>query len=156
MGNNFVTIVYNDRGVPSESYEFSMIKGQFNYACIVVTPIDQGSNRVEIKCRPELNEPLGHVKEPKTVSDRNLAILVRQMALHCSLAAQIQQTLGSKRDPYASNWLERLRQLKRIKERVLKESENSNIKGKEVGNSKSASNDFTMAVLRQKDPSEGT
>ena len=62
IGNNFVTIVYNDRGVPSESYEFSMIKGQFNYACIVVTPIDQGSNRVEIKCRPELNEPLGHVK----------------------------------------------------------------------------------------------
>ena len=62
IGNNFVTIVYNDRGVPSEPYEFSMIKGQFNYACIVVTPIDQGSNRVEIKCRPELNEPLGHVK----------------------------------------------------------------------------------------------
>ena len=59
-----------------------------------------------------------------------MAILVRQQALHCSLAAQIQQTLGSKRDPYASNWLERLRQLKRIKERVLKESENS----KENGN----------------------
>ena len=62
IGNNFVTIVYNDRGTPGEPYEFGMVKGQFNYACIVITPMDQGSNRVEIKCRPELNEPLGHVK----------------------------------------------------------------------------------------------
>lgn len=82
---------------------------------------------------------------------------MRQQALHCSLAAQIQQTLGSKRDPYASNWLERLRQLKRIKDRVIKENDNSNQKEKEKGLGKSkqpASNDFTVAVLRKKDPNE--
>ena len=82
---------------------------------------------------------------------------MRQQALHCSLAAQIQQTLGSKRDPYASNWLERLRQLKRIKERVVKENEASNYKDKEKGLAKSkrpASNDFTVAVLRKKDQNE--
>ena len=155
IGNDFVAIVYNNSRDGS-NYKLGTVKGQFIYACVVITPLDEGSNRVEIVCRPELDEPLGHVKEAKTVSDKNLAILVRQQALHCSLAAQIQQTLGSKRDPYASNWLERLRQLKRIKERVLKESENSSAKGKEVGNGKSASNDFTMAVLRQKDPSEGS
>ena len=89
------------------------------------------------------------------MSDRNLAILVRQQALHCSLAAQIQQTLGSKRDPYASNWLERLRQLKRIKERVVKENNSLQMEDKGVGNIKqAASNDFTVAVLRKKEPGE--
>ena len=66
IGNDFVTIVYNDCGPgrdgSRQSYELGMIKGQFNYACVVITPLDQGSNRVEIKCRPELEEPLGHVK----------------------------------------------------------------------------------------------
>ena len=156
IGNDFVAIVYNN-SCDGSSYKLGTVKGQFIYACVVITPLDEGSNRVEIVCRPELDEPLGHVKEAKTVSDRNLAILVRQQALHCSLAAQIQQTLGSKRDPYASNWLERLRQLKRIKERVIKENESSGSKGKEMGSSKqSASNDFTMAVLRRKEPNEGT
>ena len=153
IGNDFVAIVYNNSGDGS-NYKLGTVKGQFIYACVVITPLDEGSNRVEIVCRPELDEPLGHVKEAKTVSDRNLAILVRQQALHCSLAAQIQQTLGSKRDPYASNWLERLRQLKRIKERVLKDSENSASIGKEAGGNKSASNDFTIAVLRRTEKSD--
>jgi len=132
IGNNYVTIVYNDReggryagATQNQPYPFNMIRGQFNSAAIVITPLDQRSNRVEIKCKPELNDPLGHVKEPKTVSDRNLGILVRQMALHCNLAAQIQQSLSSaaNRDPYASNWLERLRAIKRIRNKVIKEKE---------------------------------
>ena len=41
--------------------------------------------------------------------------MVRQLALHCNLAAQIQKSLGSGREPYSSNWLERLRQIKRIR-----------------------------------------
>ena len=41
--------------------------------------------------------------------------MVRQLALHCNLAAQIKKSLGSGRDPYSSNWLERLRQIKRIR-----------------------------------------
>lgn len=154
IGNDFVAIVYNN-AADGSSYKLGTVKGQFINACVVITPLDQGSNRVEIICKPELNEPLGHVKEPKTVSDRNLAILVRQQALHCSLAAQIQQTLGSKRDPYASNWLERLRQLKRIKERVVKENNSLQMEDKGVGNIKqAASNDFTVAVLRKKEPGE--
>ena len=82
---------------------------------------------------------------------------MRQQALHCSLAAQIQQTLGSQKDPYASNWLERLRQLKRIRAKVIKENETIMTKEQErrLGKPKQpAPNDFTVAVLRRKDPTE--
>ena len=41
------------------------ISGQFIHACVVITPLDQGSNRVEIQCKPELNEPLEHIKVRK-------------------------------------------------------------------------------------------
>ena len=61
IGNDYVAIVYNEAGDGS-NYKLGTVKGQFIYACIVITPLDQGSNRVEIVCRPELNEPLGHVK----------------------------------------------------------------------------------------------
>ena len=46
--------------------------------------------------------------------------MVRQLALHCNLAAQIQKSLGSGREPYSSNWLERLRQIKRIRSDIHK------------------------------------
>ncbi len=177
IGNDFVTIVYNNS--EGGRYKMGTIKGQFIYACVVVTPLEEGSNRVFIECRPELDEPLGHVKvnkellkalqtllsfyfhstqEPKIVSDRNLAILVRQLALHCNLAAQIQQTLGSGRDPYSSNWLERLRQIKRIREKVLHEERRTQEKGSGSSGTGSGSglpgrptalNDFTRFVLRR-------
>ena len=44
------------------------------------------------------------------------------MALHCNLAAVIHvKSIYNKGDPYASNWLERLRHIKRLKGKVLKE-----------------------------------
>ena len=38
------------------------VKGQFIYACVIIVPLDHGSNKVFIECKPELDEPLGHVK----------------------------------------------------------------------------------------------
>jgi len=143
IGNDFVAIVYNDSG--GGAYRLGTLKGQFIYACVVVEPLEEGSNRVFVLCRPELDEPLGHVKEAKIVSDRNLAILVRQVALHCSLAAQIQQASAHKRDPYSSNWLERLRQIKRIREKTLAKEPASG------SGRQHAFNDFTRLVLRRKE-----
>ena len=60
IGNDFVAIVYNNSG--GGKYRLGTVKGQFIYACIVIIPLDQGSNKVFIECRPELEEPLGHVK----------------------------------------------------------------------------------------------
>ncbi len=59
IGNDFVAIVYNNSG---SRYKLGTVKGQFIAACVVVVPLDQGSNKVFIECRPELEEPLGHVK----------------------------------------------------------------------------------------------
>ncbi len=60
IGNDFVTIVYNNSG--GGHFRLGTVRGQFIYACVVIEPLDEGSNRVFIECRPELEEPLGHVK----------------------------------------------------------------------------------------------
>merc|ERR1711915_597048 len=75
-----------------------------------------------VVCKQELEPELGHMAAPKNVSDLNLSRLVRQIALHCNLAAVIHvKSIYNKGDPYASNWLERLRAIKRLKTKVLKE-----------------------------------
>ena len=60
----------------------------------------------------------------RIVYDPNLSSVVRQIALHCNLAAIIfSKSKMTKVDPYASNWLERFRHIKRFKGKVLKEQE---------------------------------
>lgn len=89
------------------------------------------------------------------MSDRNLAVLVRQVALHCNLAAQIQRSVSSGREPYASNWLERLRAIKRIREKVINEfnggraGASSTADGMMDNKNAAAANDFTAAVIRR-------
>lgn len=80
-------------------------------------------------------------------------MLVRQVALHCNLAAQIQRSVSSGREPYASNWLERLRAIKRIREKVINEANGATpgATTDSLDNSKNnaAANDFTAAVIRR-------
>ncbi|XP_048507911.1 tuberin isoform X2 [Athalia rosae] len=126
IGNNYVNIVYNESGEP---YNIQTVKGQFNYACVVIQPLDHGTNRVTVQAREELAEHIGH-SEPKIISDQNLAILARQLALHANLASMVSSSLKTKgHNPYASNWLERLRQIKRLRIRVLQESAANNPDG---------------------------
>ncbi|CAB4056450.1 TSC2 [Lepeophtheirus salmonis] len=136
IGNNYVAIVYND----SRNH--------------IITPLDQGSNRVCVDCKPELKEPLGHVMDPKIVSDKSLSILVRQWALHCNLAAQIQKSLSNKM-PYSSNWLERLRAIKRLKEKLQKENEMKEEEDREQGSGRPQLNDFTEFVIMRKKKGNG-
>lgn len=126
IGNNYVNIVYNESGEP---YNIQTVKGQFNYACVVIQPLDHGTNRVTVQAREELAEHIGH-SEPKIISDQNLAILARQLALHANLASMVSSSLKTKgHNPYASNWLERLRHIKRLRSRVLQEFAASNPDG---------------------------
>ncbi|KAJ8682291.1 hypothetical protein QAD02_018083 [Eretmocerus hayati] len=118
IGNDFVTIVYNESGEP---YNIHTVKGQFNHACVVIQPLDHGTNQLTVQAREELSKHIGH-SEPKIISDQNLAILSRQLALHANLASMVCSSLNKKeRNPYASNWLERLRHIKRLRKRVLEE-----------------------------------
>lgn len=114
IGNDFVTIVYNESG---EEYDLKTIKGQFNYACVVIEPMELESNRVFVLAREEIAQ---HVcSKPKIVSDSSAPLLARQMALHANLASLVSQSLKIKnQNPYASNWLERLRKIKNIRAKI--------------------------------------
>nr|XP_040237462.2 tuberin isoform X1 [Anopheles coluzzii] len=113
IGNDFVTIVYNESG---EEYDLKTIRGQYNYACVIVEPIELNSNRVFIRSKDDIAQ---HVtRETKIVSDHTAPLLARQMALHANLASLVAQSLKTKNSsPYASNWLERLRKIKNIRSR---------------------------------------
>lgn len=117
IGNNYVTIVYNESGQP---YNINTIKGQFNHTVVEVVPEDHSTNSVGVVCRPDLEEFVGGGGEPRVVSDANLPILVRQLALHADLASMIWDSLNRPPyNPYASNWLERLRKIRKIRQTVL-------------------------------------
>ncbi|XP_042230186.1 tuberin-like isoform X2 [Homarus americanus] len=121
IGNNYVTIVYNESGYP---YNINTIKGQFNHTVVEVVPEDHSTNSVGLLCRPELMEFVGGGSDPRLVSDTNLPILVRQLALHADLASTIWESLNRPPgNPYASNWLERMRKIRKIRQMVLSENE---------------------------------
>ncbi|XP_078690983.1 tuberin-like isoform X3 [Branchiostoma floridae x Branchiostoma belcheri] len=119
IGNDFVTIVYNDN---TEDYKPDTIKGQFNFVNIVIMPLDNSSNLVTIKAKKEVESMVGDTSS-KIISDDNLALTVRQMALHANLASMIHRSKNSPEGVYASKWLERLRQIKRIRTKVTQELE---------------------------------
>ncbi|CAH0564266.1 unnamed protein product [Brassicogethes aeneus] len=121
IGNNYVTIVYNESG---DDYNINTIKGQFNFAAIVIQPLDHNTNRVVVKVKDKLKNFIS-ISEPKLVSDQNVAILARQLALHCNLASLVVSSLERHQtDPYASNWLERLRKIKNVRNKILQEKKN--------------------------------
>uniref|UniRef100_A0A672NNX2 TSC complex subunit 2 n=1 Tax=Sinocyclocheilus grahami TaxID=75366 RepID=A0A672NNX2_SINGR len=113
IGNDFVVVVYNDSG---EEYKLGTIKGQFNFVEVLIKPLDYESNLVTLQCRKDL-EGLVDTSVAKIVSDRNLPLLVRQMALHANMASLVHQCRANPSDAYASKWLARLRHIKRIRTR---------------------------------------
>ncbi|KAK1803071.1 hypothetical protein P4O66_021606 [Electrophorus voltai] len=125
IGNDFVVVVYNDSG---EDYKLGTIKGQFNFVEVVIKPLDYESNLVTLQCRKDL-EGLVDTTVAKIVSDQNLPLLVRQMALHANMASLVHQYRANPSDAYASKWLARLRHIKRIRTRAQEEIQSRPIPG---------------------------
>ncbi|XP_043945122.1 tuberin isoform X2 [Protopterus annectens] len=119
IGNDFVIVVYNDSG---EEYKLGTIKGQFNFVEVIIKPLDYESNLVRLQCRKDL-EGLVDTSVAKIVSDKNLPLLVRQMGLHANMASQVHQHQANPSDTYASKWLARLRQIKRIRTKAQEEAQ---------------------------------
>ncbi|XP_029545750.1 tuberin isoform X3 [Salmo trutta] len=117
IGNDFVMVVYNDSG---EEYKLGTIKGQFNFVEVIIKPLDYGSNLVTLQCKKDL-EGLVDTSVVKIVSDQNLPLLVRQMALHANMASLVHQYRANPSDAYASKWLARLRHIKRLRTRAQEE-----------------------------------
>ncbi|XP_051559030.1 tuberin-like isoform X1 [Myxocyprinus asiaticus] len=125
IGNDFVIVVYNDS---AEEYKLGTIKGQFNFVEVLIKPLDYESNLVTLQCRKDL-EGLVDTSVAKIVSDRNLPLLVRQMALHANMASLVHQCRANPSDAYASKWLARLRQIKRIRTRAQEEIQSRPLHG---------------------------
>lgn len=117
IGNDFVVIVYNDS---NEEYSLNTT-GEFTNACIVIEPCSFGVNVVSLKGKPEVMELFKH-SEPQVVPDNSLPLYVRQLALHANIASTIVHKANSKH-VYVNNWLERLRHIKRIHERLTADGE---------------------------------
>ncbi|KAI9034351.1 hypothetical protein DFJ74DRAFT_614470, partial [Hyaloraphidium curvatum] len=127
IGNDYVLIVFNESGV---EYEFRTIPSQFNFVNFVVAPIlgesgpapGRGSDvphlfSVTMQRREDMPD-FGPLADTKVVSSAALSPLVRQLATHADTFAQIFY-LNSSGVPadWISNWRERLRQIKRARER---------------------------------------
>ncbi|XP_034781714.2 tuberin-like [Acipenser ruthenus] len=125
IGNDFVIIVYSDAG---EEYKLGTIKGQFNFVEVIIKPLDYESNLVTLQCRKDL-EGLVDTSVAKIVSDKNLALLVRQMALHANMASLVHQYKSNPCDAYASKWLARLRHIKKLRTRAQQEMQSRQTTG---------------------------
>ncbi|KAM4750543.1 tuberin isoform 2-T3 [Anableps anableps] len=125
IGNDFVMVVYNDSG---EEYKLGTIKGQFNFVEVIIKPLDYECNLVSLQCRKDL-EGLVDTTVAKIVSDRNLPLLVRQMALHANMASLVHQYRANPSDAYASKWLARLRHIKRIRTRAQEDIQSRSTPG---------------------------
>ena len=134
IGNDFVTIVYNDSG---DDYAFDTMTSQFNFCQLVITPLTHvagsGSSKQAAlaKASPDLTyfrvhmqyrsdvPPMGPVQEAKVLSLTAVPEFVRSVALHANVYCQVFLQATERRMEYVSNWKERLRQIKRIRERAL-------------------------------------
>ncbi|RMX59744.1 hypothetical protein pdam_00021002 [Pocillopora damicornis] len=121
IGNDFVTIVYNDS---QQAVKFGRIKGQFNFAEVLIKPLDNASNMVTVRFKDELKELLSDTGT-RVISDNNLPRLVRQLVVHINMASVIHQSQKRPTDAYGCNWLERLRQIKRVHSKAA--AENSSV-----------------------------
>ncbi|KAI9226345.1 MAG: hypothetical protein DHS80DRAFT_18845 [Piptocephalis tieghemiana] len=137
IGNDFVTIIYDDSGL-SQGYVFDTVPSQFNFFQIVVRPLEMGSQRgmgmggggtdeswmertyyqVKMQRRPDLPAfgPAG--TEPRVLSEEVTAPFVRQLALHANIVSQVWwQARGG--HEYLGIGIERLRQIRRLRDRVM-------------------------------------
>ncbi|XP_038677009.1 tuberin isoform X4 [Scyliorhinus canicula] len=117
IGNDYVVVIYKDT---EEEYKLGTIKGQFNFVEIIIKPLDFGSNLVTLQARKDM-EGLVDTSVARIVSDKNLPLLVRQMALHANMASLVHHNSAVPSEAYASKWLARLRQIKRIRSKVYED-----------------------------------
>ncbi|KAI8049737.1 hypothetical protein BDF22DRAFT_745998 [Syncephalis plumigaleata] len=107
IGNDFVTIIYNESGLP---FAFDTLPSQFNFVQIVITPLIDCDSGAQV------------------ITHALLAAFVRQIALHVNIYAQVflQSSSSGGSIEYVANWKERLRQIKRVRDRATTNTTNTN------------------------------
>ncbi|KAH3676271.1 hypothetical protein WICMUC_002148 [Wickerhamomyces mucosus] len=134
IGNNHVNIFFDESG---QQFDFNIIKSQFNFLNIVITPhsvsfedkksSNNGINKYKVKVYRRSGVPaLFATCHFKIVSEQNLATFVRTLSLVADQFAQVWHSNGS----YSSNWSHRMKQITQIKEKSLKSLEDMKEKQK--------------------------
>ncbi|KAF9181725.1 Tuberous sclerosis 2-like protein [Haplosporangium sp. Z 767] len=90
----------------------------------IVQPFKNVWFKVVMLRRPDMPE-IGPLATPKIISASELARFTRQMALHANIYAQVYFQHLQNSVEYVSNWQERLRQIKRVKERLVAQNNSS-------------------------------
>ncbi|KPM09122.1 tuberin-like protein [Sarcoptes scabiei] len=91
IGNDLVCIVYNNSG---EKFDLNNVKGGFGQvlqATVTITPLEYESNIVEIQCKKEFGEFIGHT-DSQLLSDQALPLYVREIAVHANVSFLIDYT----------------------------------------------------------------
>ncbi|KAI9741906.1 MAG: Tuberous sclerosis 2-like protein [Cirrosporium novae-zelandiae] len=131
LGNDFVNIIYNDSNAP---FKFDTLPSAFNYVNIVITPSSQialhdGPKPFVVTSGPltpfykiqvllKLGFPeISPAAEPKFISAKNLSTYVRFLALNASVFSLVWANRVDGAE-YISSWQNRLREIKKLKERV--------------------------------------
>jgi hypothetical protein len=130
IGNDFVNIVFNRSNVP---FNFDTIPSQFSSVNIVITPVsriaesdygepdeddsqdyDKHFYLVKVMAKPGLPE-FSPAAMAKVISGENLAAYVRILAMNGSVFSLVWNLQGGE---HISSWRNRLREIKRLRERV--------------------------------------
>lgn len=119
----------------------------------MITPLDCGVNEVKVQADQEVDRITG-LPDSFMISDQNLSLYVRQIAIHANLAYRQQyETQNSGRSdglPFVSNWVERLRHMKRLKSKVVEQSASpasSNMDFESIGSSTHRPRSLTTATV---------
>ncbi|KAK5654858.1 hypothetical protein OQA88_6894 [Cercophora sp. LCS_1] len=132
IGNDHVSIVWNDSGLP---FKFDMFPSQFNYVYIVITPnprLSYVATRERAEGREEGNEyqspffmvqvmsqpgfpEISPAAEPKLVSLRALPGFVRLLAINASVFSHV--WANREGGEHVSSWRNRLQEINRLRER---------------------------------------
>ncbi|KAL4884073.1 hypothetical protein BJY04DRAFT_21281 [Aspergillus karnatakaensis] len=125
IGNDFVNIIFNRSNTP---FNFNTIPSQFNFFNIVISPVSRLTEGhksgvtdpqntfycVKVMSKPGFPE-ISPAASPKIISGKNLAAFVRILALNASVFSLVWNSEGE----HISSWRNRLREIKRLRERVL-------------------------------------
>lgn len=130
IGNDFVNIVFNRSNV---AFNFETMPSQFNSVNIVITPVsriaesdygkpDEDESQdydkyfylVKVMAKPGLPE-FSPAATAKVISGKSLAAYVRILAMNASVFSLVWNLQGGE---HISSWRNRLREIKRLRERV--------------------------------------
>lgn len=118
IGNDFVTIIFNESGL---EYDFDTIPSQFNFVNIVITPESESIRRTgrqikfyKVKALTKYDIDFSLFRRYKIVSSDALPAIVRDVTLNAAVFSHIYHRSAG---DYVHIWAERLRQLKRLREK---------------------------------------